>query len=106
MSVAKAGTLLLGFVALAACAFISPPITPITYEEFIARWEHKSESQVVVAWGMPDSSHTSADGGRVIEYKQVEADEVVCITRFTIDITGQIVDWWYRGDTCRPPGMR
>lgn len=103
MSIVKAGAMFLGVVALAACAPSRPPITPITYKEYISRWATKSEAQVVVAWGTPDSSHTSADGGRVLEYRQTEAGAVVCITRFTIDNIGRVVGSWYRGDKCRPP---
>ena len=101
----RSGVIVWSVAVVAACAPSRAPITPITYEEYIARWESKSETQVVVAWGMPDQTHNSTDGGRVIEYRRAAGGVVACVTRFTMDSTGRVINWWYRGDDCRPPGF-
>jgi hypothetical protein len=88
--------------ALLGAACTKPPLGP-SYEEYVARWVNSTEANLVSAWGIPGKSHSLETGGRIIEYTKSESGEVICTTRFTIDETGRIVKYWYRGSKCRAP---
>jgi hypothetical protein len=74
-----------------------------TYQEQLNRWQGESEADLVGAWGMPQQTHTLADGGRILEYRSAVGEESSCTTRFTLDRTGTIVRWWYAGVNCSAP---
>ena len=92
-----------GALALAACASPPPPDDSPSYDQQISRWSGETEADLVTAWGVPAKTHVLADGGRIIEYNQAGEDEKTCTTRFTLDESGRIKRWWYRGAECRPP---
>jgi len=89
-----------GIAAILACA--SPPPMP-TYQEQLSRWQGEGEEDLVSAWGMPQQTHTLADGGRVLEYRSSADGGSSCTTRFTVDRTGVIMRWWYAGVKCSAP---
>ena len=83
-----------------ACAGAPPTLS---YQEQLTRWQGESEADLVSTWGMPQSTHVLADGGRVLEYRGTGEDER-CTTRFTLDPSGKIMRWWYAGTSCAAPG--
>ena len=87
-----------GLAIALACA-----APPPNYAEQLSRWQGRSEADLVSTWGMPQSTHVLADGGRVLEYRGT-GDAERCTTRFTLDATGTIMRWWYSGVNCGAPG--
>src|SRR5262245_2417130 len=75
---------------------------PPNYPEQLSRWQGESEADLVSTWGMPQSTHVLADGGRVLEYRETDDGER-CTTRFTLDSSGTIMRWWYAGVKCAAP---
>ncbi len=97
---------LCGLAALLLAGCETPPPSPervAAYEQYVGRWIQDSEANLVASWGIPDSSHAMETGGRVIEYRALMEEDVVCITRFTIDSFGRVQKSWYRGSRCATP---
>ena len=85
---------------LAACA---APLQGPTYDEYVARWVDDTEARLVSSWGIPERTHSLQTGGRIVEFTTIQKDEVVCTTRFTVDESGKITKYWYRGKKCNVP---
>ncbi len=85
-------------VILTAC---TPPPPGPTYDEYVGRWVEDTEVSLVSSWGIPEKTHSLETGGRIVEYTRKLEGEVVCTTRFTIDESGKIMKYWYRGTKCK-----
>ena len=88
-----------GGLALAACSTAQPQ----PYNQYLASWKGKTEQELVIAFGIPGSTHVMAGGGRVLEYQERDGDRAVCTTRFTVNAGGRVDGWWYKGTECTPP---
>ncbi len=96
---------------LVACA------TTGNYEKILQTWMGLSESRLVAAWGPPTSVYNLPDGGKMLTYMypggtrsssqynaithSVDTTTYWCKTTMTINSSGIITNWMWKGNSCK-----
>lgn len=66
----------------------------------MSSWLGKSESELLMRWGAPDTSIRTEDGKKVLTWKDVWSDRYnvyTCRKSFTIGSDGKVERWRYDG---------
>ena len=90
-------------LVLAACVSGGNAPVASSHADTLESWIGAPEGELVNAWGRPDDVYDFAAGGREVSYidrRYVNNYTYECISSFTIDATGTIVDWAYSGNDC------
>ena len=85
-------------VMVAACAGIP---NEEAFKAKVSAWQGRDVSDLVKAWGQPNSTLHTPGGGMVYTYNKGDPIASSCIVDFIVDAAQKITAWRYSGTTCR-----
>ncbi|MGH8746346.1 MAG: hypothetical protein ACREUK_07640 [Burkholderiales bacterium] len=67
----------------------------------VSEWQGREVSDLVKAWGPPNSTLHTPGGGMVYTYNKGDPIATSCTVDFIADAAQKITAWRYAGTTCR-----
>ena len=67
----------------------------------VSTWQGRDVSDLVSAWGQPNSTLNTPGGGMVYTYNKGDPVKTSCTVDFMVNPEGKITAWRYAGSTCR-----
>jgi hypothetical protein len=83
---------------LAACAGIP---NEEAFKAKVSAWQGRDLSDLVKAWGQPNSTLNTPGGGMVYTYNKGDPVATSCVVDFIINSAQKVTAWRYSGTTCR-----